>query len=119
MNSLNKSRAKIIDVLNEQNLPNSLLHGDLWGGNYLTASTGCVLIDPAVYYGSREAEFGIISLFGGFDADFFNGYHSIYPPLKNFNERLEFYKLYHYLNHLNIFGRGYLSNVNSILVQIL
>lgn len=117
--TLVRNRLKIVDVLNEVNLPNSLLHGDLWSGNYLTTNSGYVLIDPAVYYGSREAEFGIISIFGGFDANFYNGYFSIYPPLKNFNKRLEFYKLYHYLNHLNIFGRGYLNNVNTILKNIL
>jgi len=94
----------------------SLLHGDLWNGNVLVGADGQpVLIDPAAYYGHSEAEFGILALFGGFDPAFFAAYHEVAPKLDGFSDRLEIYKLYHLLNHLNLFGSGYRNSCLSIL----
>lgn len=85
-----------------------LMHGDLWGGNYLVDSNGqAVLIDPATYYGRREADLAMTTLFGGFDAAFYQGYEEVWPLADGSEERQEIYKLYHLLNHLNLFGSSY------------
>ncbi len=93
----------------------SLLHGDLWGGNYLISTDGeGVLIDPAVSYGHREADVAMTELFGGFPQEFYHGYHSEFPLEDGYGQRKEIYNLYHLLNHLCMFGGGYLSSVTSI-----
>lgn len=98
----------------------SLIHGDLWGGNYLVDESGNpVLIDPAVYYGHREAELGMTILFGGFDSDFYSAYNEAYPLFDGWKERLDIYKLYHVMNHLNLFGSGYLNQTLSIIKSYL
>ncbi len=94
----------------------SLLHGDLWGGNWLVNAAGQpVLFDPAVYYGDREAELAMCRLFGGFPADFFAAYDTSWPPAPGRDERIPLYQLYHLLNHLNLFGESYGGQVDSIL----
>lgn len=96
--------------------PASLLHGDLWGGNWLAlTSAEPALIDPAVYYGHREADLAFTELFGGFPAAFYAAYQSAWPLEPGYEERKELYNLYHLLNHLNLFGEGYGSSVDSIL----
>lgn len=94
----------------------SLLHGDLWAGNYLCAADGApVLIDPAVYFGHREADLAMTALFGGFDPDFYRAYHHHWPLVSGFRERFALYNLYHLLNHLNLFGAAYRSEVLATL----
>lgn len=96
--------------------PPSLLHGDLWSGNYLVDECGMpVLIDPASYYGRREADLAMPLLFGGFPAVFFDAYHEAWPLESGWRERVEIYKLYHLLNHLNLFGSGYLDSCLEVL----
>lgn len=96
--------------------PASLLHGDLWGGNWLTAASGePALIDPAVYYGHREADLAFTELFGGFSTDFYAAYNQAWPLDSGYQERKDLYNLYHLLNHLNLFGEGYGSSVDSVL----
>lgn len=94
----------------------ALLHGDLWSGNLMIDEEGgpC-LIDPAVYYGHREAEVAFTKLFGGFDQDFYQSYHATYPLDDGFKSRIDLYNLYPLLVHLNIFGGGYYAQVVSIL----
>ena len=92
------------------------LHGDLWSGNFLVGGDGhAVVIDPAVYYGSREAELAMPLLFGGFPAEFFDAYCEAWPLDEGWRERVELYKLYHLLNHLNLFGAGYLDSCLEIV----
>ena len=94
----------------------SLMHGDLWSGNYLIDKNGIPwLIDPAVYYGHREADLAMTSLFGGFSNSFYSAYKSTYPIESGYADREPLYHLYHLLNHLNLFGTGYYSQVISIL----
>jgi fructosamine-3-kinase len=96
----------------------ALLHGDLWGGNYLCDSTGNpVLIDPAVYYGHPEADLAMTELFGGFDAAFYRAYRDESPVDSGYSARRDLYNLYHMLNHLNIFGGSYLGSVQSIVAS--
>ncbi len=94
----------------------SLLHGDLWGGNWLIdLHSKPVLIDPAVYFGDREAELAMCHLFEGFPDDFFRAYDEAWPPVPGREERLPLYQLYHLLNHLNLFGESYAGQVDHIL----
>jgi fructosamine-3-kinase len=96
--------------------PASLLHGDLWGGNWLATTSGePALIDPAVYYGHREADLAFTELFGGFPAAFYTAYNAAWPPDPRYKERKDLYNLYHLLNHLNLFGEAYGSSVDAIL----
>lgn len=94
----------------------SLLHGDLWGGNYIVDKKGnpC-LIDPAVYFGHREADLAMTKLFGGFSSEFYSAYNEEYTLAEGWEYRENLYKLYHILNHLNLFGSGYLSQTISLI----
>jgi len=101
----------------------SLLHGDLWGGNAAFTPAGQpVLFDPASYYGDRETDIAMTELFGGFDASFYAAYRAVSPLPAGYPVRRELYNLYHLLNHLNLFGAGYLSRcertVDTLLAQI-
>ena len=107
---------KVPDLISGTEEEPSLLHGDLWSGNYLIDESGIPwLIDPAVYYGHREADLAMTSLFGGFSNTFFSAYKSAYPISPGYSEREPLYQLYHLLNHLNLFGTGYYGQVISVL----
>jgi protein-ribulosamine 3-kinase len=107
---------KIPDLLSGTEEKPSLLHGDLWCGNYLVDVSGKPwLIDPAVYYGHREADLAMTSLFGGFSETFYSAYKSAFPLSPDYAVREPLYQLYHLLNHLNLFGTGYYQQVLSIL----
>lgn len=94
----------------------SLLHGDLWSGNYLCDEFGSpVLIDPAVYYGHREADLAMTKLFGGFTRDFYSAYNEEFPLQSGWKERENIYKLYHILNHLNLFGHSYYNQALELM----
>jgi protein-ribulosamine 3-kinase len=94
----------------------SLLHGDLWSGNMITDEKGepC-LIDPAVYYGNREADLAMTKLFGGFDKEFYQRYHKTFPLQPGYEARVDLYNLYPLLVHVNLFGGSYKSSVENIL----
>lgn len=87
----------------------SLLHGDLWSGNALFDTRNPWLIDPAVYCGDREADIAMTEMFGGFGPAFYEAYDRVYPRSGVYRQKREIYNLYHYLNHLNLFGSGYLE----------
>jgi fructosamine-3-kinase len=94
----------------------SLLHGDLWGGNVVAGKNQLpYLIDPAIYYGDREADLAFTELFGGFSKEFYDAYQSNWPLEPGYSERKNIYNLYHLLNHLNLFGESYGGSVDSIL----
>lgn len=98
----------------------SLLHGDLWGGNIgATASGEPVIFDPAVYYGDRETDLAMTELFGGFDARFYAAYRESWPLDPGYGVRKTLYNLYHILNHLNLFGGGYLAQAQSMIDRLL
>ncbi len=97
----------------------ALLHGDLWSGNILPTEDGAAsLIDPAVYYGSREIEIAFTHLFGGFDQRFYRAYEESYPLESGFSERIPVYNLYPLLVHANMFGAGYLSSVEEVVNRL-
>jgi protein-ribulosamine 3-kinase len=98
----------------------SLLHGDLWGGNWLAAASGePVLIDPAVYYGDAEADLAMTALFGGFGSAFYGAYQSVCPRCPGWAVRADLYNLYHVLNHANLFGGGYVQEARAVMERLL
>ncbi|MCM2372026.1 fructosamine kinase family protein [Aporhodopirellula aestuarii] len=98
----------------------SLLHGDLWSGNFWSDPDGApVWIDPAVYRGCREAEFGMIELFGGCPGVFHEAYLARWPLPDGWRRRVDIYVLYHLLNHLNLFGTSYLQSCRARTAAIL
>lgn len=98
----------------------SLLHGDLWGGNMGFDEDGHpVIFDPAVYYGDREADIAMTELFGGFGGDFYAAYNQAWPLDPGYRTRKDLYNLYHILNHLNLFGGGYLGQAQGMMQRLL
>ncbi len=96
----------------------SLLHGDLWSGNYLFNEDGkAVLIDPAIYYGHPEMDLAFSKMFGGFSQEFYDGYESVQPLEPSFNGRIDIYNLYPLLVHVNLFGGGYIRQAVQFLKQ--
>ena len=92
------------------------VHGDLWSGNYLcNQNEKAVLIDPAVYYGHREVDLAMSTLFGGFSEVFYRVYQEVFPMQPGFGERKDIYNLYPLLIHLNLFGSSYLGGIIRII----
>ncbi len=94
----------------------SLLHGDLWGGNWMIGKEGNpYLIDPSILYGDHELDIAFTELFGGFSQRFYDSYTSVFPLSDTYNDKKELYQLYYLLVHLNMFGESYGSSVDRIL----
>jgi fructosamine-3-kinase len=110
---------RLPELLEHAPLP-SLLHGDLWGGNLSYDREGNpVVYDPAVYYGDREADLAMTELFGGFSGDFYAAYREAWPLDPGYAVRKILYNLYHVLNHLNLFGGGYLGQAQNMTDRLL
>lgn len=113
---LDRLMQRLDEWIDEDRCQPSLLHGDLWGGNWMVGLDGePVLIDPAVYYGDREADLAMTALFGGFPPDFYQAYEEVFPLAPGYEDRQPLYQLYYLLVHLNLFGESYGSRVDSIL----
>ena len=98
----------------------SLLHGDLWSGNYaFSQASEPVIFDPAVYFGDREADIAMTELFGSFGHDFYAAYNASWPLDAGYPVRKTLYNLYHILNHYNMFGGGYGSQAISMIDRLL
>jgi len=110
VNRFEKLYDKLPDIFSAE--PPVLLHGDLWSGNFLCDDREQpVLIDPAVYYGHRSIDLGMTTLFGGFDALFYESYQHHYPLPVNYKEQRDVCNIYPLLIHLNLFGKSYLADV--------
>lgn len=111
---------KIDTIIGNAEEPPCLIHGDLWVGNYLIDKySKPVLIDPAVCYAHRELDLSMTMLFGEFPQSFYKSYNQTYPLQEGWEERIDIYKLYHTLNHYNIFGGGYGNQSIEILKKYL
>lgn len=115
-----KLMSKLDSLLGDIDETAVLLHGDLWSGNAAANEQGePIIFDPASYYGHREAEIGMMRLFGGFGPRCEAAYAEIWPFQEGYEERISLYRLYHELNHLNLFGHSYyqscLSTINSLI----
>lgn len=98
----------------------ALIHGDLWGGNYLISSAGKpFLIDPAVSYGFREFDLAMTQLFGGFSDGFYQAYQEEFSLQADWQQRMDLWNLYPLLLHLNLFGLSYLRQVRSALEKFI
>jgi len=99
--------------------PASLLHGDLWAGNWGSSEGQPVIFDPAVYYGDRETDIAMTRLFGGFGTPFYDAYEAAWPLADGHEDRQHLYQLYPVLNHLNLFGSGYLGRAIGLMDKLL
>lgn len=100
------------------NEPPALIHGDLWNGNFMVSEEGNpVLIDPAVAFAPREMDLAMMKLFGGFNSSLFGIYDSISPLKPEWENRMDLWQLYYLLVHLNLFGSGYLGQVQSSVLK--
>ena len=98
----------------------SMLHGDLWTGNYSALPDGTpVIFDPAFYYGDREAELAMTTLFGSFSRDFYAAYNEAWPLNEGYATRRTFYNIYHIINHTNLFGGAYHGQAIAMIEQVL
>ncbi len=96
----------------------SLIHGDLWSGNWGVVDGEPVIFDPAVHYADRECDLAMTRLFGGFSAEFYAAYTSAWPLADGAEHRQTLYQLYHVLNHVNLFGGGYAHQAQSQLREL-
>jgi len=112
-----KATGRIHEVLSVVTEPPSLVHGDLWSGNFICDQDNQpVLIDPAPYRGHREVDLAMSELFGGFAPEFYSAYQAEFPLIPGYESRRPIYNLYHLLNHWIIFGAGsYRDRVLSLL----
>lgn len=102
--------------IDERAVRPALLHGDLWGGNFIVGPGGApALIDPAVSYGDREADLAFTTLFSGFPDTFYRAYEEAWPLPEGWQDRRDLYNLYYLLNHLNLFGESYGPVVDRVL----
>lgn len=109
-----KLYARIPELCPEE--PPALIHGDLWSGNFISASQATpVLIDPAASYAHREMDLAMSQLFGGFSPDFYRAYEEAYPCRPGWEDRMDIYQLYYLLVHVNLFGGGYARSVQKIV----
>lgn len=111
---LSAMKLKTADIFKD--VQPSLLHGDLWSGNYLISKDGTpYLIDPATYFGHSEVDIAMSLLFGGFGDSFYQAYHTVIPKETHTKARIELYQLYYLLVHLNLFGSSYYNSVKRII----
>ena len=122
-NDLSMSLGRVLDAtttLLARHCPEpSMLHGDMWGGNWARLSNGDpVIFDPASYWGDRETDLAMTALFGGFPATFYAAYDEAWPLPKGWVQRRPVYQLYHVLNHVTLFGGSYVSQASTMVREI-
>ncbi len=117
---INKVKEKIQSELLNHKPINALVHGDLWSGNAGIDKNGKgVIFDPASWWADNEVDIAMTKLFGGFRKEFYEEYHRIFPIKNGFEKRIIIYNFYHILNHANMFGGGYLNQVEDYVKAIL
>ena len=117
---INKVKEKIKSELLNHKPINALVHGDLWSGNAGMDKSGRgVIFDPASWWADNEVDIAMTKLFGGFRKEFYEQYHRVFPIKNGFEKRIIIYNFYHILNHANMFGGGYLNQVEDYVKAIL
>ena len=117
---INKVKEKIKSELLNHKPINALVHGDLWSGNAGMDKNGKgVIFDPASWWADNEVDIAMTKLFGGFRKEFYEEYHKIFPIKNGFEKRIIIYNFYHILNHANMFGGGYLNQVQDYVKAII
>ena len=92
-----------------------LVHGDLWGGNVIVDNQAhAALIDPCAYYGDREVDAASLTLFDHPPQSFFDAL-DLEP---GWQERQPIYRLWMWLLHVRLFGRGYVDACNRELDRL-
>ncbi|MCS6782552.1 MAG: fructosamine kinase family protein [Gloeomargarita sp. SKYBB_i_bin120] len=110
---------RVHQLLSDVAVEPALVHGDLWAGNAAFTATGePVIFDPAVYYGHREVDLAMSELFGGFPAEFYQGYQAEWPLAPGYTHRKVVYNLYHILNHFNLFGGSYHDQALAMMAHL-
>ena len=118
--TINTIKKKIKAELVNHEPINSLVHGDLWSGNTGIDENGKgVIFDPASWWADNEVDIAMTKLFGGFGEEFYEEYHKIFPLKEGFEKRIIIYNFYHILNHANMFGGSYLSQVKNYVKEII
>lgn len=101
------------------------VHGDLWSGNVMwthreDGETEAVLIDPAAHGGHREEDLAMLHLFGmAYLSNILDGYQTVHPLKKGFEDRLTLWQLYPIAGHCVFFGGGYVSEYRAMLRSLL
>lgn len=94
----------------------TLIHGDLWSGNYIMSTNDkCYLIDPSISYSHREMDIAMMHLFGSVPTIVMDRYHSQLPLNNGWKDRMDIFQLYYLLVHLNLFGKSYHNSVKQII----
>jgi len=120
LETLQSSLLQASEIILANHFPEaSLVHGDLWNGNKAYYEQVPIIFDPASYYADREVDIAMTYLFGGFSNEFYQGYNNTWPLNAGYSQRQTLYNLYHMLNHLNLFGSGYLPRVKQMISQII
>ena len=112
-------REKSSEIFTGAELVPSLVHGDLWSGNYSQSAAGPAIFDPGCFYAHDEFEFGMISLYGGLGRKFYEGYRSLIPERPGFETRVKLYRLFHLINHWWHFGGSYKNQSLSLLTELI
>lgn len=106
---------RLPDIIPDTDFRPAILHGDLWSGNAAADAQGSpIMFDPAAYYGHPEADLAMTRMFGGFQPAFYQAYREVHPLEEGWSDRLDFYMLYHVLNHLILFGSGYAAHAEQL-----
>jgi fructosamine-3-kinase len=93
----------------------SRLHGDLWSGNVVWTRTGAVLVDAAAAHGGhREADLGMLALFGLPHLDrVLAAYEEQWPLAAGWRARESLWQLHPLLVHVVLFGGGYVASMRA------
>lgn len=108
-------------LFDEDRVPRpSLIHGDLWSGNWAMLTDGTpVLYDPAVSCSDAEAELAMMELFGTPPEGFWPAYRAGFALRAGYARRRPLYQLYHLLNHVLLFGAGYVAEAHACATRVL
>lgn len=78
-----------------------------------------VVFDPACYFGDKEVDLAMMELFGGLTPDIYAAYDAVNPIDAGYVVRKNLYNVYPVLNHLNLFGSGYLKQAEALMAKLL